>query len=222
MRFLILLSILLLQAQGFSQSRQKREADLRKANKLEETHVFLQDVEDSNKRNLYYVENYDRLGRVIAKRTYNRLGRYQSYLHFEYPTDSTRVFISLSDDGRVLNKLQKPYDLLDRPSPTPQFNKNKNLKFEYNTQGQLTKVWQLSKYADRLRVENVYSPEGWLLEETHRIPRKDDDPYYLTYSYSRDSNGLIEQVVTKRDDGTIESKALYTHTSFTTSQKQGD
>ena len=213
----LLLLLWLVGTTTYGQSREKREADLRKANKIEETHVFLQDPEDSNKQRLYFVENYDSQGRIIARRTYNVLGRYQSYLQYDYPTDSTRVMLSLSNDGRVLNKVQKPYNLQDKPSLRPKFNSKKNLRFEYTPDGQVTEVWYVNpNWKDRLQAAYEYGPEGWLIKSTQIVPRKDAPHIYRIRTFERDKSGNILRKVTSTDDGTIESVETYTHTSFST------
>lgn len=206
------LLLLLICGSALSQSREKREADIRMANQLEETHVFRQNPTDSTLRVLHYVENYDSRGRAIAKRTYDTRGHHLSYWQFEYPTDSTRVVLILMDDGRVIGKQQKPYNMLDRPQAMPEFNKNKTLQYEYNEDGQLSKVWSISpNWKDILHASYTYSPEGWLLESRQRKPRKDAPFYYLVHTYDRNYDGTIYRLTTTADD-IVESIEYYVHT----------
>ena len=213
MKKFTLILALLLPVFGFSQTIWKKEADLRKQNKIKETRKYVQSVENPESKWLRDWLFYDRSGRLIESKRYRNNGEVETHHKFEYLNQTTRILIILNADGQESNRIEQEFDLTDTPKPLKSTNSSGILGFEYDEHGNLTKVWRIKENPKVLQQEAFYDENNLPYKKINRVRKRDASHFYQTSFYERDEDGNILKITTE-SNGNVIGISIYEHKKY--------
>ena len=196
-----------------SQNNWKIQADLKKDNNVKESKVYL--ITNDNDKKLIGWYLYDKQGRELEQKSISTNGEINSHYKFEYPNDSIRFFSSIDKNGNEISKKSQKFSLTAESLESKTSDKISPIIKEYNSQGNMTKVWKrlddgkilLSKFSydkNNLRTREILylEKEGKSVLNTKRI-------------IYRDQNGLLEKIVAKQK-GKVDFVTVYEYEKYST------
>ncbi|MGJ8551244.1 hypothetical protein [Winogradskyella wichelsiae] len=216
MKKIILLIALLISFSNFSQSIWKKGADLYKNNNVKEVKIYQLNPENENQKRLWDSESYDREGRIIEKKRFQSNGKFESHYKFEYPNDKSRILISFDKKGKEIKRIDQEYDLSDDENPLIKYSESGFFEYEYDENGNITKVWRIKTDPKQLQTENFYNENGHLIKSKSLITNRDRKSTYIsTSTYELDKDGNILKITTE-SKGKTTSIAVYEYKKYGT------
>ncbi|WP_189362866.1 hypothetical protein [Algibacter mikhailovii] len=216
MKRTILLLTLIITYSGFSQSMWKKVADKYKQNNIEEVKIYQQNVENKNQKRLWDWEFYDREGRLIEKKRFQSNRKFESHYKFEYPNNKSRILISFDKKGNEIKQIDQEFDLSNDKNPLIKFSESGFFEYEYNKNGDITKVWRIKDDPKRLQTENFYNEKGYLIKSKSLVFTSDRKSTFIsTSTYDLDENGSILKITTE-SNGKVKSIAVYEYKKYST------
>jgi len=211
MKNIILPLILLISSVCLSQSIWKKQADLRQKNQIKETTIYLQNPQNSKQKRIWDWELYDRNGRLIESKRFLPNGKVKSHYQFEYPTDKTRVLIVLNKRGKEEKRIDQQFDLSNDKEQMVSESESGILGYEYDENGNTTKVWRIKESPKLLQLEIFYDENDLRIKEKQVINKRDGSFYISTRIYERDKEGNILKITSYGENDVIESIELHDH-----------
>ena len=176
----------------------KKEADFNKQNRIKETSIYLQNLNNKKKKRLWDWSLYDRDGRVIEKKRYLEDGRLETHYKFEYPNNKTRILIYLDKKGKELRRVEQKFDLSGEKEPLVEISESGIFRYEYDKKGNTTKVWNIKNKPETLQTEAFFNDKNLRIKENLLITdRKNKTTYIMTRIYERDKNGNILKIISE-------------------------
>lgn len=215
MKKLILLTTFLISCSGFSQSIWKKLADVRKNNKIKETSIYQVDLENPNKKRLWDWNSYDREGRLVESKRYFPNGKIKTHYKFEHPNPKNRILISLDKRGKVIERINQEYDLSGEKEPLKEFSDNGIFRYEYDENGNTTKVWRIKEKPELLQTEVEFDENNLRVLVKSLIFSRDRSTYISTGKFERDSEGNIKKVKYEAK-GKTTSIEIHEHNKYST------
>lgn len=201
---ILLAVVFLISFSGLSQSIWKKLADVRKDNKIKETSVYLVNLENPEEKRLWDWNSYDRAGKLVESKRYLPNGNIKTHYKFEHPSAKTRVLISLDKRGKEIERIEQVYDLSGEKEPLKEFSDNGFFRYEYDENGNTTKVWRIKEKPELLQTEVVFDENDLRILVKSLVFGQNGSTYISTSKYERDSEGNIMKV-------TIEAKGKTTN-----------
>jgi uncharacterized protein YxeA len=211
MKNIILPLILLISNVCLSQSIWKKQADLRKENGIKETTIYQQNPKNSEQKRIWDWELYDRNGRLIESKRFQPNGKVKNHYKFEYPTDKKRVLVILNKRGKEKERIKQRFDLSNDKKTLISESENGIFGYEYDDNGNTTKVWRIKENPKQLQTEIFYDENNLRIKENLRINKRDGSSYISKRIYERDEEGNILKILTYGEDNSIESIEIHEH-----------
>ena len=158
---------------------------------------------------------FDKEGRLIESKRYLANGKLNTHYRFEYPTNKTRILISVNNRGKEIERIDQNFDLSDEKEPLEEFNKRKTLRYEYDEKGNTTKVWRISENPPLLQTEVFYDSNSLRTKENLLVTKQDGSTYIMTRVYERDESGNILKI-TSEAEGKVDSIEIHEHKKYST------
>jgi len=216
MRRITILLTLLISISSFSQTLWKKQADLRKKNNIKETKIYQQNPENSKQTRLWDWNFFDKEGRIVESKRYLPNGKFKTHYKFEYPNNKSRILIYLNDDGKETKRVEQEYDLSGEKEPQIEISKSGIFRYEYDENGNKTKVWNIKKNPKTLQTEVFFDENNLRIKEKLLITdRKNKTTYIMTRIYERDEDGNILKI-TSEVKGEIDSIEIHEHEKYST------
>ncbi len=215
MKKVILLTTLLISCSGFSQSIWKKLADVRKNNKIKETCIYQVDLENPNKKRLWDWNSYDREGRLVESKRYFPNGKIKTHYKFEHPSPKTRILISLDKREKEIERIDQEYDLSGKKEPLKEFSDNGIFRYEYDENGNTTKVWRIKEKPELLQTEVEFDENNLRVLVKSLVFSRDRSTYISNSKFERDSEGNIKKV-TYEAKGKTTSIEIHEHKKYST------
>ncbi|WP_412983915.1 hypothetical protein [Pontimicrobium sp. IMCC45349] len=210
----ILFLTLIISYSSFSQSLWKKGADLRKQNGIKETTIYLLNPKDENDKRIWDWNSYDKEGRLIESKRFLKSGELESHYKFEHPNNKTRILIYLDKRGKEIKRVDQKYDLSGEKETLNEYSKSGIFRYEYDKNGNKTKVWNIKKKPAVLQTEVFLNENNLRYKERLLITRKFGSAY-MTRIYERDKSGNILKIISELD-GEIDSIEIHEHKKYST------
>lgn len=213
MKKTVLVIALLFSISSFSQSIWKKLADMRKNNNIKETSIYQVNLENPKKKRIWDWNSFDRQGRLIEAKRYLANGKLKTHYKFEHPNPKTRVLISYDKGGKEIERIKQNYDLSEEKEPLREFSENGFFRYEYDKNGNTTKVWRTKEKPELLQTEVIFDENNLRIIEKSLVFRQNRTTYISIRKYERDSNGNVERITTE-SNGKITSIEIHEHKKY--------
>jgi len=179
-----------------SQNNWKIQADLKKNNSVKESKVFLVEPDKPNEKKLIGTYFYNKQGVEIEQIGYSLNGEIESHYIFKFPNDSTRVFISIDENGEEISKGSQAFKLSDKKPEAKTTSDDGQLRFEYDSNDRMVKVWKIQEEKDLLLTEIFYNKKNLRVKEIMHNGMRGRLQKSVRIIKRKD-NGLLETIITK-------------------------
>lgn len=194
----------------------KKKADLYKRNGIKEVKIYQINTYNKNEKRLWDWEFYDREGRLIEKKRFNSNSTLKTHYKFEYPNNKSRILISLDSNGNELKRDNQNFDLSNENNTLKKFSDDGYFEYEYNDNGDITKVWRIKENPKLLQTENIYNENGYLVISKRLVfTKKRKSSFISINSYTLDENGNILKIITE-SKGIIRNVVVYEYEKYST------
>jgi hypothetical protein len=215
MKIITFIPIILFAISSFGQSVYKKDADLNKLNNIKESEIYFVDIENLNKKNLIQVNYYDRDGRNIETKGYFPRKKFKMHYKYEYPNDTTQIRISLDQEGSTMEEISWKFDLSEKVVPTLSKPNSKNRKYEYDQNGNVTKIWKLNNDSQKLVTETEYDQNNLVIKQGYFSFKSNGTKEWQVRIYDRDAGGKIIKITTMKGDDVIDI-VIYKYKKYST------